>query len=129
LRLTGTSHPDHTNTINLFIRKSVCATAVKFSPFSLFFFLTIYNIYGIFLLRGEKKMIEKLKQIRKNSPIYLQLSKQIPSLTEEEIMRIIADKVGVTWRTLYRWETKDCKGMHKVFEKQLRKVLNIKGKK
>jgi len=74
-------------------------------------------------------MIKNLKELRKNSPIYLRLKKQIPKLTEEEIFRTIADKVGVSWRTLYRWERNNGKGMHKLLEKSLRFVLQIPEKK
>jgi len=51
------------------------------------------------------------------------LARKKLNLSVEEL----AVKVGVTIKTIYRWENnKGDKKMHKTFEKQLREILNIK---
>ena len=69
-------------------------------------------------------MIQNLKQKRKKSPLYLELLSK--EWTDEQIVMEIATRVGVSTRTIHRWENNETINPHEVFEKRLKKVLEIK---
>ena len=56
------------------------------------------------------------------------LREKIKKLKRSYSVEDIASFVGVSWKTIYRWEDRENKH-HKIFEKKIDEMLNLSNKK